>query len=184
MALQDILAAITAEADKRIADTRAEHQRSLTALREESERNLARKKQEIAVSKQQKMEQLRTKTAVHADTHKRNALLLAKKDILDRVYAKAIDELNALSNAETETLLRTCLKRIATKGVIYPSSRHADLLKKICPSEQFRMEKPTDAKGGFLFVSDTQEQDFTFEYIVEQMIRPEHELATAKILFS
>lgn len=184
MALQDILAAITAEADKRIADTRTEHQRSLTGLREESERNIAKKKQEIAVSKQQKMEQLRTKTATHAETHKRNALLVQKKDILDRVYAKAITELAALSDKDIEPLLRACVKQIKSKGVIHPSAKHAELLKKICPSEQFRLEKPSDAKGGFLFVSDREEQDFTFEHIVEHMIRPNHELNTSKILFS
>lgn len=184
MALQDILAAITAEADKRITDARTEHQRALSAMREESERNIAKKKQEVSVSKQQKMDQLKAKAMTHAEANKRNALLRKKKEILDRVYAKAAMELAKLDDKEIEPLLRACIKHIKSKGVIHPSAKHADLLKKICPSEQFRLEKSTDAKGGFLFVSDTEEQDFTFEHIMEEMVRPNHELITAKSLFS
>lgn len=184
MALQDILAAITAEADKRITETREQHQRSLTQMREESERNLAKKKQEIVISKQKKMDQLSAKAHTHAHAQKRNAVLSKKKEILDGIFAKAAEELAKISDKEIEALLRNCLKSIKAKGVIHPSAQHADLLKKICPSEQFRIDKPTDAKGGFLFVSASQEQDFTFEHLMEQSIRPQHELSISKTLFT
>jgi vacuolar-type H+-ATPase subunit E/Vma4 len=184
MALQDILAAITAEADKHIADARTEHQRSITQLREESERNLSTKKQEIAVSKQQKMEQLSAKAHTHANAQKRNAVLAKKKEILDTVFTKAALALSELSDKDIEPLLRVCIKDIKAKGVIHPGAKHADLLKKICPSEQFRIEKPTKAKGGFLFVSEKEEQDFTFEHLMEHVVRPSHELDISKSLFS
>lgn len=184
MAIQDILAAITAEADKRIADTRALHLRSLTQVREESERNLAKKKQEIAIAKQQKMDQLSAKAHTHAHAQQRNAVLSKKKEILDSVFANAAAELAKLSDKEIEPLLRKCLKSIKAKGVIHPSAKHADLLKKICPSEQFRIDKPTDAKGGFLFISDKEEQDFTFEHLMEKTVRPDRELEISKMLFT
>jgi len=183
MALQDILAAITAEADKRIENARSAHQRALTQLREESERNLAKKKQELAVQKQQKMNLLTTKAETHAISEKRNAVLGKKKELLDRVYDKAVTELASLSDSDTEKLLRACLKNIKVKGSIYPSAKHESLLKKICPSEQFKLEKATNAKGGFLFVSDKEEQDFTFENIVALITRPKTELAVSHILF-
>ncbi len=184
MALQDILAAITAEADKCIADARKEHQRSVTQMREESERNLSTKKQEIAVSKKQKMDQLSAKAHTHAQAQKRNAVLTKKKEVLDVVFIKAAKELSALSDKEIEPLLRACIKGIKAKGIIHPSAKHAELLKKICPSEQFRIEKPTNANGGFLFVSEKEEQDFTFEHLMEHVIRPSQELTTSQSLFS
>lgn len=184
MALQDILAAITAEADKHIEEARKEHQHALTQLREESERNLAKKKQEIAVSKQQKMKQMEAKARTHAHAQKRNAVLAQKKEVLDSVFAKAAKGLSAVSDKDIEPLLRACIKTIKAKGVIHPSEKHADLLKKICPSEQFRIEKPTKALGGFLFVSEKQELDFTFEHMMEHVIRPKQELATSQTLFS
>lgn len=183
MALQDILAAITANADKRIADARSEHQRSLTQLREESERRLAKKKQELAVTKQERMKQLTAKAHTHALAQKRNMVLSKKKELLDRVYADAVTKLAGVSEKDIEPLLRACVKKISSKGTIHPSAKHADLLKKICPSEQFRMEKPTHAKGGFLFVSEKEEQDFTFENLVEHVLRPKTELDVSHTLF-
>lgn len=183
MALQDILAAITAEADVRIADARAEHQRALTSMREESERKIAKKKQEIAVSKKERMDQLQSKALAHAHAYKRNALLSKKKEILDRVFTKATVQLSQIDENEAEALLRACVRRIQSKGAIRPSEKHAALLQKICPSEQFRLEKTISAQGGFLFVSEKEEQDFTFEYLMENIIRPRSELPVAKSLF-
>lgn len=183
MALQDILAAITAQADKRITDTRTLHLRSLTQLREESERSLAKKKQELAVTKQQRMQQLEAKAHTHALAQKRNSILTKKKELLDQVYSEAVDELAKLSDKEIEPLLRACIKSITEKGTIYPSAKHADILKKICPSEQFSMEKPTEAKGGFLFISKKQEQDFTLEHIIEESVRPSTELDVSQMIF-
>lgn len=184
MALQDILAAITALADQRIADARQAHKQSLTQLREDSERSLATKKQELASQKQKKMNQLAAKANTHAHAVQRNAILQKKKELLDRTYAEVMKELTSLDAKDLETLLRACLKRIKHKGEIHPSKKHADLLKKICPSEQFTMKDATNAKGGFLFISDKEDQDFTFEYLVEHELRPKTELTTSQLLFS
>ena len=184
MALQDILAAITADADRQIEEARINLQKELTALREESERRTAKRKQEIAVQKQQKIAQLTAKAQTHAISRKRNAILAKKKELLDTVYTKAIIEFCSISDDNAEKLLRACINTITEKGEIYPSKVHALLLKKICPSEQFSMKDPTDAKGGFLFVSKKEEQDFTFENIMQYMVRPRTELAIANDLFA
>ena len=76
------------------------------------------------------------------------------------------------------------MKGITAKGEIHPSKAHAALLKKICPSEQFRIKEATNAKGGFLFISEKEEQDFTFEHLVEEVLRPKTELETSHTLFT
>ncbi len=184
MALQDILAAITAETDKKIEQARSNQQKELAALREESERTIAKKKQEIAVQKQQKQNQLTAKAQTHALSIKRNALLTKKKELLDDFYKEAQKELAKISDADAEKLFRACLKQIKGKGAIHPSAVHEKVLKKICPSEQFRMKEPTKASGGFLFVSDTTELDFTFENLIENILRPKTELELAHSLFA
>ena len=183
MALQDILAAITADADRKIEKARAAHQQSLTAMREESERTIAKRKQEIAVQKQQKLNQLTAKAQTHAASFQRNAILTKKKEILDETYTSAIEEFCKINDTDAEALLRACLKQIKGKGEIHPSATHEKLLKKICPSEQFTMKPATDAKGGFLFISDETEQDFTFESLVQDIVRPRTELHIANTLF-
>ena len=184
MALQDILAAITAQADKKIEQARAALQKESGTLRQESEQRIAKRKQEIAVQKQQKLDQMKAKAQTHAAAVKRNAILSKKKELLDRLYGKVAADLAELSEKELEPLLRKCVKGIKAKGEIHPAKKHAALLKKICPSEQFRMKDPTDAKGGFLFVSEKEEQDFTFEHLVEEVLRPKTEIETSHTLFS
>lgn len=184
MALQDILHAISAEADKRISDMQTAHQRDLTRMREESERNLARKKQEFSVQKLQKMEQLKNKTLTHASTQRRNAVLLKKRAILDTVYESLAKKMTGMSDEEVEPLLRACIKSIRHKGVIHPSAKHEKLLKKICPAEQFDIKGATKASGGFLFVSEKEERDFTFDSLVQTALRPQTELEISHSLFS
>lgn len=184
MALQDILAAIIAEADTRITQARSDQQKELSTMREESEQRIATSKQEVAVSKQQKKQQLLAKAQTHAVSLKRNAGLQKKKALLDTLFAKVAKDMSTLSEKEVEPLLRACVKSIKGKGEIYPAAQHEKLLQKICPNEKFAMQKATNAKGGFLFVSKTQEIDFTFEYLVEHILRPKTELEASKTLFA
>ncbi len=184
MSLQDILAAITIESDGRLSDARTAHQRALTQMREESEQRIAGKRQEVAASKQRRLKQLTAKAESHAHAQKRNTILRKKKELIDMTYREAVRAMANLPEKEVEALLRACIKLIKGKGSIHPSGKHEKLLKKICPSEQFHLEKPTKAEGGFLFVSEKTERDFTFEHLVEHALRPQTELELSRLLFS
>lgn len=183
MALQDILGAISAEADRQISTARSAHQKQLSQIREQSERGTARRRQEIEALKENKIEQMRRKAEGHAETLRRHSLLETKRKLLDGVYDAVVEELGALPDQKVEPLLRSCLKRITAHGEIRPAARHAALLKRLAPSEQFTMGKPIEAKGGFLFVSEKREQDFRFETIVHDTLKPETELETSRALF-
>ncbi len=184
MALQDILDAITAQADQQIATARSKHQKRVSQMREAAERNQAKKKQDLAVQKDKKKAQMKMKAEVHAETTKRNTVLRKKRELLDRLYTKVVDQLAALPDDKAEKLLHACLKEISAKGAIHPSEAHAALLKKIAPSDQFQIEKSVKAKGGFVFSSEKAEQDFTFEHLVQEWLRPQTELDVSTALFA
>jgi len=184
MALNDILAAIVAQADQQIEDARQRHKKHLSELREKNERAIAKKKQEIAVQKEQKKQQLQAKAETHVSMLKRNALLLKKQQLLNETYAMVVEKLSSLSSAEAESLLRACVKQIKAKGVLHPAKGQEDVLKKIAPSEQFTIGDSIKAKGGFLFVSEKEEQNFTYEHLVSHLLRPHTEVDTAHELFS
>jgi vacuolar-type H+-ATPase subunit E/Vma4 len=184
MALQDILNAITSQADESIRAERAAHQKRISQMREAAERAVAKKKQELALQKDKKKKQMRMKTQAHADTIKRSAILNSKRALLDKIYEKVLDNAGKLADEKIEPILRKALKEIHEKGKIFPSKRHEDLLKKLAPSQQFSIEKPISSKGGFLFVSEKQEQDFTFEHLVSDWLRPKTELETSTYIFS
>jgi len=110
MALQDILAAISAQADQKITEARTLHQKHLTQVREVSERNLAKKKQDIALQKEQRKAQLKAKAENHAVMIKRNALLKKKQELLDQMYNQVGEKLALLPEKKLEPLVRACLK--------------------------------------------------------------------------
>lgn len=184
MALQDILTAIVAQSDRQIEDARSRHKKHLSELREKSERVIAKMKQEIAVQKEQKKQQLHAKAETHVAMLKRNSLLQKKQQLLDETYAMVVEKLEKLSASETENLLRACVKQIKGKGTLHPAKGQEAVLKKISPSEQFTMGESMTAKGGFLFVSEKEEQDFTYEHLVSHLLRPQTEVVTAHELFA
>ncbi len=182
MALNDILDAIVGDADKRIAEATAAHKQFLKELREESERRLSRKRTQIAEQRDQKKRQLKEKTESHARMSYSKAVLARKQEYIDRLYAEAFDALTHLPKDKTETLLEKCLKQIDAKGVIHPAKAHEAMLKKMLPTG-CTMGDTIDAAGGFRFVSDTQEHDFTYEFIVHRLLRSATEVDAASALF-
>lgn len=127
---------------------------------------------------------MKRKAELHAESNRRNAVLRKKHELLDRVFADAVEALSGLSDKETEALLGHCLKTIKNKGTIMPSKKHEALLKKIAKDDHFEFGKHIDASGGFIFESDKTDRDFTFENIVREMLRPKTELSAAISLFS
>ena len=184
MALKHILAAITQQADALIAKAHDDHEAIVKTLRDKHSQDIEQKRKDLTASKERKLQQLQAKARTHATSHKKSVLLRKKKELLDRIYEKVVLELVALSDEEVEPLLRACIAMVKDDGVIHPSAKHEKLLREICTSKQFRLEKTIEAKGGFVFVSATKEQDFTFEYLVEHVLRPKTELETSHALFT
>ncbi len=184
MALQDILDAITAEADQRIADARAAHQKRLSQLREESDRRLVKKKQDINAQREEKKRQMRLKADAAMAVDRRNALLARKRALLDAVYADMEAALAALPEARLRPLLDRCLDRIKGPGTIRPAAAHAPLLADLVKGRTgLTIGEPLDTSGGFLFVSDLEEHDETFAALIREQLRPRTEAAVAAALF-
>ena len=184
MALQDILKAIVAEADQQIENERKVHQKKLTTAREQSEQRTAKRKQEIAVQKEKRKDQMRAKSQAHAQMIERNAELKKKQDLLDDLYGQVVKKLSDLPKPDVEEFLKKCIKSIKEKGEIRPSKAHAELLKKIAPSEKFKIGEHISSSGGFIFVSEKEEKDFTFEHLVSSYLRPKTEVEIANELFT
>lgn len=183
MALQDILDAISAEADRQIAEARSAHQKELARIREDSQRAITQKRQTIAMQKEKKLEQMRRKAESHAETAFRNAQLRTKRELLNRLYEEVIAALAQTPEEQMESLLRSLLRRITVKGELRPTQVHAALLKRLAPSEQFTMGPVIDGAGGFVFISPTQEHDCRLETLVQHVLRPQSELHAAQRLF-
>lgn len=184
MALQDILDAITAEADQRIADARTAHQKRLSHLREESDRRILKKKQDINAQREEKKRQIRMKGEAAVTVRRRNMFLARKRSLLDAVYAHAEEALVALPEKQLRPLLERCLDLIEEVGTIRPAKVHASLLDTLLHNRlHLTVGAPLDVSGGFLFVSDRAERDCTFATIVREQLRPRTETMAVTQLF-
>lgn len=183
MAIQDILQAITTDADQRIATAQAEHAAALQALRDRQATEQSAQLKQIASEAEQHVFYLRTRAEAQAAMQVRHAVLESKQALIDQVYTGVLSALQALPSAELETFLGTLLKRLPGAGTIRPAQAHAAFLKKHLPAGCTLGETIT-AEGGFVFISDQYELDMTFPSLVERVLRPATEIDTAHQLFA
>jgi vacuolar-type H+-ATPase subunit E/Vma4 len=182
MALQDILQAITHEADERIKSAQSEHKKKLKTMRETHELSVLDAQQRINEQKKRKMIQLKERAESHAHMVARHSLLQKKQELLQDVYAQVVDALTNLPKDKMEAFLKRCLDIIEGKGTIHPAKNSEAILKKLAGDGQ-KMGEAIDAKGGFRFVGEKQECDFTFEFLVKEVLRHQSETEIAPTLF-
>lgn len=183
MALQNILDAIVREADERIAHEAAKQRADLKRLREESERRLAAARTQIADQKERKIRQIREKAEARGYLLQRQALLAKKQECMDRLYGMVMDSLLALPARTTESFLKHCLSVTPGKGVVRATKNHEAIIKKLLPKD-CEMGATLDARGGFRFSSDREEYNFSYEFLIESVLRPLTDVTSAHDLFS
>jgi len=183
MALQDIIDAIVAQADRDIAALRADHEKRVLALKTAHDADRVALKAQTAKQLAERKDLLNRKTTAHLSVERRNRVAEARSTVLDVVFAEVVAGLASLPEAKIEVILRACLKNIRGEGTLLPSKRHEAILKKIAPSERFTIGEHCDAIGGFRFIGTSTEADYTFEHLVHGVLRPQKELEIALSLF-
>ncbi|MBM3231302.1 hypothetical protein FJZ28_03160 [Candidatus Peregrinibacteria bacterium] len=183
MALHDVLAAIIAESDRQIASLKAQHERAVADAKAKAKQELEHTTMDLQTKYTEKSLQMNRKARQLADQIRRNALLQCKRNTLDEVYKSVVDRLSAESDAALEPLFGALLSRLSG-GEIRPTKKHAALLKKLLGSAKgFTFGESIDAKGGFLCISKTREEDCRLETIVHDILRPHTELTVSTQLF-
>jgi vacuolar-type H+-ATPase subunit E/Vma4 len=182
MALNDILKAITEDADKRIADAKATHDTRIRLMRDEGQRTELQKRQSISELRDQKMRQLKERAQSHARMLRGKKILSKKQEYATKVYADVMNALSAAPKKDIESFLEKALSMVKGPGVIHPAAAHADFIKKHLPSGCTLGDAIATA-GGFRFVSGKHEHDFTFEFLVNNVLRAKTEARVASAIF-
>jgi|GEM_PF-1791391 len=183
MALTDIFKAITTESETRANAALKAHQEKMKSMHDEAQHFIEQKRQRVEDQKKQKMQQIKEKAQSHARMVRNRTLLAKKRECMDRVYQKVLQDMVLLPADKTEILLQQCVSAIQEIGTFHPAATHEDMLKKLLPPG-CKLGKPVAAKGGFLFDSPKKEYDFTYEFLVENLILPKSEVNVAAALFS
>ncbi len=183
MALSHIRQAITSEADSVIKSLTADHTSAVQTLKDAHKQSLQHVRTTISQQKTQKLHQLRSRAEGHASMLTRHAVLQRKQEILNDLYQSVAESLAKLPAADLEKLLHQWIDTLPEGGVILPAKPHAAILKKICGSKH-ELGESIPASGGFRYVGKRENRDCTFEFLVQEILRPETEIAIAAQLFA
>ncbi len=187
MALTDILDQIKKEAEKKIEELKKDFEDKKTKLEKEQED----KQKEIDGSIHERVEikskRILEKAENLAQQEAANALLKAKRQVLEDAFEKAIEALK--DSDKYEDILTSMLKKANIEGddtVVIPAQGKEEQTKnaiKNSGKSYFLSEKSTDIKGGFILKTSTVEIDNSFETIIKEQLRDDLEIKINKSLF-
>lgn len=182
MSLTHLLEAITAQANDKIAAfTRASEER-LTAAKSRHETTLQERRASILSQVEERKTLLRSKSETHAQLSRRTAVLQARHQLIDDVFATVLDTLVALPDQKVEPLLRHLLSSLPKTGTVLPAKKHVHVLQTLLHGSSLHLGEAIQAKGGFIFQSDTFDRTCTFEHLVLTEMRNAKELWVSREL--
>ena len=187
MALDDIKAAILAEATKSAQAITADGQAKTAALKADWDRKLETKKQELLTAAKQKtiqkIQQSRLKLQAQAQTE----LITQKQKLIDKVYKQALTKLSELTDDQYVDLMVKLINRLPElEGKLLSVKDKESLLKKALKKSGHKFEladETVHGQGGFYFTSKTIDINYTFSSLINST-REETLLEIAAKLFN
>jgi len=180
MSLQHLLAAIIDQTDREIAQTENAVAKRLAEKKAVSDKALSAHLSSIDEQVTKRKAMLRAKAETHANLSMRSELLTAKQQMIDEVFSAVMEKVSLLPDAEMEPVFRTLLASLPDGGEIRPSKKHAALVQKVAGGR--KIGSPIESKGGFMFISEKEERNCTFEHLVGTELRSKQELMVARSL--
>ncbi len=184
MALADILRAITEEANAELRTLEQQFDVDSQDRMKKHQQELHDIEQTVTAQKKQKMHHLQLKAEGHAKMQTRHALLQKKQEILEEVYQHVLQKLLALDTKSLDAFFALCKETAGVqKGVVHMAKahqKHGDTL----VTKELTLGESIDAKGGFTIVTEEKVFNFTFEFLVSELLRPSTEISLASSLFS
>lgn len=188
MALSDILAKIKEEIQNQAKEFEKAHEAELAELKKQ----FADKEKDQASAMDKKVEnhcsRIIEKTEILAEMEGKNALLHAKREMIDEIFEAATEEL--VKSSKYEEILVDLLKKADFKEdsveIVPAKGKEAETKKAISASgKHFKMsEKSAHIKGGFIIRSKEIEIDNSFKTIIQTQLRDDLEIEVAKLLFA
>lgn len=183
MALSHILSAITAESDAQLSELQATHAARMKQMEEKHQEQLSSMKATVTQQKTQRKHQLKKRTEGHIDMLTRHAVLQRKQELLNELFNGVATTLAKLSDQDAERMLTSWMKTLPKGGKLIPSKKHEALVKKIA-GNAYTVDAAGTFAGGFQYIGEKEDRNYTFEFLVEHVLRPSVEIEAASKLFA
>ncbi len=166
MALQDIIKKIQAESEARIAEIQVQLEKDKVEV---SEKAKVSRKEELAaleVKTEAALEAVDTKIDTMARRENRQALLSARRAVLDAAMEKFFEALVIADNETKTTIFKAQITQMGVeKGSVRAAKADVEVLKPLL-GKDFDVKADNDIKGGFVCVADGMEIDNSFKNLV------------------
>lgn len=176
MALNDILQHILEDAEARISAAKNDQHQRLATARVTNERETEAEIARIRQGKEAKKIQMRERAESHSIMARRHAILKKKQELIAQVYAEVLMQLSNAPEAKLEKFFEACLKRVHGEGTVHAAKAHEAIVKKLLKDTKLSMGDASHASGGFVVSTETEIHDFTFPFLIENILRPRTEL--------
>lgn len=187
MALVDIITLIEREAAEKASSLLDTAKAEASSLVEAAE---AKAKKEVASLEKDGIitrETLEKRKSSEFKRNERIAVSTAQQELVDSVFALAEQELQNLSGEKLSEVFVSLLKKIPSeKGeVVVCGGKKSEMEAAVKTAKKdFVVSENTDTcSGGFLYIGDGFEMDFSFKALIEKELRPSKEGEIFKALF-
>jgi V/A-type H+-transporting ATPase subunit E len=166
--LENIISKIQEDAKTKASEIKAGAQSAAKAEAESRKAEARKKADEITALAKADAEKIREQALVSVNLSVRNEKLAAKQEVIDRVFAKALEELNALDDAKLSGFIRAAVRAAKIKQgdqIILPKTsaiKPGDVDARL---SEYKGNVLID--GGFVLVSGGVEQNNTFKALIE-----------------
>ena len=188
MALTDILQKILEEADDKVADIKAITEKEEKELKANYKKMTEDKISEIESNKTKKKEDVDRKMSTLAKMEKRNQLLSAKQENVNKKFEEALAGICNFEDSKIENLLVALIKKLpkVDGGEITPAKGKKAITEKALKEagSEYSVGEEGLFKGGFILKSEKMEVDYTFEGIVLKNLKSKIIPQVAEKLFS
>lgn len=187
MALSDIIQKIINDAQQEAEIIGKSAEAEVAEIMSKNNQKIDDLKKSIHLKTEDKTKEMIKKTTTLAEVERKNLLLAKKRKILTMVLQKSLEKFLDLPNGEMEKIFTSVLKNITEKeGHIYPAKDQIEIIKNALKNSgrNFKIAEGKNFKGGFLFINENTEIDYSIQSIINKEVFPLVELEIAKVLFS
>lgn len=185
MALSHILDAVSASAEEQIQTLTDSHEKRVLRMRESADGEISEIERTVRQRTDEQCRQLASEAEARSIQEHGARMLAARREVLDEVYEETLQEVGNLPEDRIKPLVLEWVHSLPleSKGVVYPAERHEQLIRE--SSQKYptiTIGNPIRTSGGFRFESEKEERNYTFEGIVDTVLRPKTERAVVEII--
>jgi len=182
MGLETVIKDVMDVAQAKVSDINAEADAEASRIIEDAKQSAKEIKGKRLAKAEDEIQRMRRQELSSANLEVKRTMLNARKDVLEKAYNQAFDEIAGLSADKQETFLKNIIERHESKGSrIYSNKESEDMVKKLSSLEY---AGNIDCVGGVVIENEdgSIKLDYTYEGILDSVYE-QNLKQTSDILF-